>query len=99
MRPAEQVNQTSATIDLTEISGHVHFIGIGGIGMSALARLLLARDIHVTGSDKEPNSITKELEQLGARIMIGHQLKNIEGASVVAVSTAITEQNPELEGA
>jgi UDP-N-acetylmuramate--alanine ligase len=88
-------------VNIDALQGTVHFIGIGGIGMSALARLLLARGKQVSGSDKEANPITHELESLGARIFIGHDAKNIEGSpvGVVVVSTAITDANPELKAA
>lgn len=86
-------------VELDSISGNIHFIGIGGIGMSALARLLLSRGKKVSGSDKEGNPITDELRSLGATIHIGHDAKNVEGASVIVVSTAITDANPEIKTA
>lgn len=85
--------------DLSKIDGRLHFIGIGGIGMSALARLLLNRGIAVSGSDKQGNAITDELAQLGAKIHIGHEASNVNGASGIVVSTAITGDNPELNWA
>lgn len=90
-----------ASINVDTLTGTVHFIGIGGIGMSALARLLLARGKQVSGSDKEENAITKELARLGARTLVGHDAKNLDGApvSLVVVSTAITDANPELKEA
>jgi UDP-N-acetylmuramate--alanine ligase len=88
-----------ASVDIDGFSGVFHFIGIGGIGMSALARLLLARGKKVSGSDKEENEITRELQSLGGTIHIGHDAKNVENAAIVVVSTAITEANPELKQA
>lgn len=88
-----------ASVDLDSVSGAFHFIGIGGIGMSALARLLLARGKQVSGSDKEENEITNELKALGAQIFVGHDAKHVENASLVIVSTAITDANPELKQA
>jgi UDP-N-acetylmuramate--alanine ligase len=88
-----------ASINLGAIKGSVHFIGIGGIGMSALARLVLARGIKVSGSDREDSAITHELRDLGAHVFIGHEAKNVDGAGLVAVSTAITDANPELQEA
>jgi len=85
--------------DLSKIDGRLHFIGIGGIGMSALARLLLGRGIAVSGSDKQANAITDELATLGAKIYIGHEASNVGGASGIVVSTAITGDNPELNWA
>jgi UDP-N-acetylmuramate--alanine ligase len=92
----EHAPEPPAIEDLDAVKGSVHFIGIGGIGMSALARLLLARGVKVSGSDKEESAIVAELRQLGAEVKIGHEAKNIEGAGLIAVSTAITDANPEL---
>ncbi len=85
--------------DLSKITGRLHFIGIGGIGMSALARLLIGRGISVSGSDKQGNAITDELAKLGAKIYTGHTAGNAEGAVGIAVSTAITPDNAELNWA
>ena len=87
------------SVDLESVAGNIHFIGIGGIGMSALARLLLARGKKVSGSDKEGNKSTDELRDMGATIFIGHEAKNVDGAGLIAVSTAITDANPELAAA
>jgi UDP-N-acetylmuramate--alanine ligase len=89
----------SARIDLGKITGAVHFVGIGGIGMSALARLLLARGVPVSGSDRSESTTSVELADLGARITIGHQASNIDGAGAIVVSTAITQDNPEMVAA
>lgn len=85
-----------AVFDLQRLKGIVHFIGIGGIGMSGLARLLLDAGIPVSGSDKQASTITEELARLGAQIFIGHESTNIADASYIVVSTAITDDNPEL---
>lgn len=85
--------------NLSQFSGRLHFIGIGGIGMSALARLALDRGINVSGSDKQGNKITEELSRLGAHIYTGHNASNVQGASGIVVSTAITTDNPELSWA
>ncbi len=84
---------------LEDISGPLHFVGIGGIGMSALARLALERGIAVSGSDKQESEVTQNLEQMGARIFIGHQALNVKDAAGLVISTAITEDNPELSQA
>ncbi|MCE5287602.1 MAG: UDP-N-acetylmuramate--L-alanine ligase [Pelosinus sp.] len=76
-----------------------HFIGIGGAGMSALAKILLELGYPVSGSDMNKSDITVKLEKLGAHVFIGHQPENIEGAQAVVVSTAIRESNPELMAA
>ena len=84
---------------LDALKDPVHFIGIGGIGMSALARLLLARGRRVSGSDKSENPITRELSDLGAHVFCGHNAENVSSAGAVVVSTAITSENPERAAA
>ena len=86
----------SQSINTNSIKGPVHFIGIGGIGMSALARILLAKGVEVSGSDRANSELLEELESKGAKIFIGHQASNIKGSGAVVVSTAITEDNPEM---
>ena len=78
---------------------YYHFIGIGGIGMSGIAQLLLKSGFRVSGSDLKENIITRQLESLGAKIFLGHQAQNISGQDVVVYSSAITENNPELRQA
>jgi UDP-N-acetylmuramate--alanine ligase len=73
-----------------------HLIGIGGIGMSAIARLLLARGEEVTGSDVKKTPLIQRLESEGAKITIGHRAKNVEKATRVVVSSAIDRENPEV---
>jgi len=75
---------------------YYHFIGIGGIGMSGLAHLLLKAGFSVSGSDLKENRITEELKRLGAKIYSGHKAQNISGQSVVVYSSAIKEDNPEI---
>ena len=74
----------------------IHFIGIGGIGMSALASLLLKNNQKVTGSDKSQSSIIKNLIKMGADITIGHGVKNFDETKLVVYSTAIDKSNVEL---
>jgi UDP-N-acetylmuramate--alanine ligase len=83
-------------VDLETINRPLHFIGIGGIGMSAIARILLSQGKAVSGSDKSETEITRELTELGAKIYIGHQESNVKEAGVVVISTAITTENAEL---
>lgn len=78
---------------------HIHFVGIGGIGMSGIAELLLSLHYRISGSDLRQNELTRRLERLGARIHIGHDARWIEGAHVVVVSSAIGEDNPEVVAA
>lgn len=75
---------------------HIHFVGIGGIGMSGIAELLLTLGYTVSGSDLKLGPITKRLEKRGATIYQGHSSEQIKGASVVVTSTAITASNPEV---
>ncbi|HTY44900.1 MAG TPA: UDP-N-acetylmuramate--L-alanine ligase [Patescibacteria group bacterium] len=78
------------------MAGHYHLIGIGGIGMSGIAQLLLKRGVTVTGSDVKENRITQDLRRKGARIFIGHDAKNACGADAVVYSSAIAQDNPEM---
>ena len=75
---------------------HIHFVGIGGIGMSGIAELLIHLGYKVSGSDLKLSPITKRLEKHGGIIFQGHNKEQIAGASVVVTSTAITGDNPEV---
>jgi UDP-N-acetylmuramate--alanine ligase len=75
---------------------HVHFVGIGGSGMSGIAELLLNLGYTVSGSDLRPSPVTRQLETLGARVFAGHLAEQVEGAHVVVTSTAVRPSNPEL---
>ncbi|MBU0462316.1 MAG: UDP-N-acetylmuramate--L-alanine ligase [Proteobacteria bacterium] len=75
---------------------HIHFVGIGGIGMSGIAELLIHLGYKVSGSDLKLSPITKRLEKHGGIIFQGHSKEQIAGASVVVTSTAITGDNPEV---
>ncbi len=77
----------------------IHFIGIGGIGMSGIAELLLNLGYKVSGSDQKVTDLTARLASLGAVIHAGHSAENVRGADVVVVSSAIPEENPELMAA
>lgn len=77
----------------------VHFIGIGGIGMSGIAEILLSQGYSVSGSDLSESDITKRLISLGAKIHYGHRESNLQGADVVVVSSAIDEKNEEIQAA
>jgi UDP-N-acetylmuramate--alanine ligase len=79
--------------------GPVHFVGIGGIGMSAIARILLARGESVTGSDVKATSLVEQLRREGAGVTIGHRGENVRGAREVVVSSAIARRNPEYVAA
>ena len=75
---------------------HAHFIGIGGIGMSGIAEILLNLGMKVSGSDLRRGSVTDRLASLGATIYEGHQAANISGATVVVTSSAVGSANPEV---
>lgn len=83
--------------DLSKL--RIHFIGIGGAGMSGIARIMLAKSIQVSGSDKNQSQMTMALAALGAEIQIGHDAKNVDNADLVVVSTAIAKSNPEYAAA
>ena len=74
----------------------IHFIGIGGSGMSGIAEVLINQGYEVSGSDMAATSVTNHLEQLGAKVFLNHASENIEGSQVVVVSSAIDTSNPEV---
>ncbi|MBI4703680.1 MAG: UDP-N-acetylmuramate--L-alanine ligase [Deltaproteobacteria bacterium] len=74
----------------------VHFVGIGGVGMSGLAEVLRSLEFEVSGSDLRPSATTRRLESLGARVQIGHRPENVHGVDVVVISSAIRRDNPEV---
>jgi len=75
---------------------HIHFVGIGGSGMSGIAEVLLTLGYEVSGSDLAGNAATRRLAQLGARIALGHAAEHVVGADAVVVSTAVSQSNPEV---
>lgn len=77
----------------------LHFVGIGGAGMSGIAEVLMNQGYEITGSDLSASVVTERLESLGAKVTIGHAANNVEGANVVVVSSAIDKNNPEIEAA
>ena len=74
----------------------IHFVGIGGIGMSGIAEVLLTLGYSVSGSDTKLSTITERLQDLGATIFEGHKAENVEGAHVVVISSAVKPDNPEV---
>ena len=78
---------------------HIHFVGIGGIGMSGIAELLLNLGYEVSGSDLKATRMTRRLAKRGGRIFIGHKRAQIEGADVVVFSSAVDRSNLEIEEA
>jgi UDP-N-acetylmuramate--alanine ligase len=77
-------------------SGFIHFVGVGGIGMSGIADILVNLGYKVKGSDLKENAMTERLSRKGVGIVIGHDAKNVRGASVVVISSAISKDNPEV---
>lgn len=78
---------------------HVHFVGIGGSGMGGIAEVLVNLGYKVNGSDIQKNAMTERLDQLGATIFFTHDAENIEGADVVVMSSAVNDENPEIQAA
>ncbi len=78
---------------------HVHFVGIGGIGMSGIAEVMITLGFTVTGSDLRQNAVTRRLAGLGATISEGHTASNVTGAQVVVYSSAVSPDNPEVREA
>jgi len=77
----------------------IHFVGIGGAGMSGIAEVLLNLDYKVSGSDLADGAVTKRLKNLGAKVCIGHSAENVEQTDVVVISSAVKEDNPEVQAA
>lgn len=78
---------------------HVHFIGIGGYGMSAIARVLLEMGYRVSGSDVASQELTEKLAAKGAKVFIGHEAEHVQGADMVVYSTALSKDNVEMQAA
>ena len=77
----------------------IHFIGIGGTGLSAIARVLLERGYTVSGSDRQASPFTAALARLGARVYLGHAAEQVRDADLVVRSSAIPDDNPEVQAA
>lgn len=88
-----EIKRNKGTLDT------IHFIGIGGIGMSGIAEIMHNLGYKVQGSDLGANNNTKRLESIGVRVFIGHASKNINNVSYVVISTAVNEDNPEVQEA
>lgn len=83
-------------VDLSGPGRHVHLVGIGGAGMSAIAEVLVAMGHRVSGSDRQESAVLARLRTLGIDARAGHDARNVEGADLVGVSTAIAGDNPEI---
>src|SRR5439155_4072699 len=77
----------------------IHFVGIGGIGMSGIAEVLLNLGYRVSGSDLRAGDVTRRLGGLGAAVTVGHRAENVASADVVVVSSAVRPDNPEVAAA
>src|ERR1700761_5604795 len=77
----------------------IHFVGIGGIGMSGIAEVLLTLGYGVSGSDQKESDTTRRLGDLGARICYGHEAAHVGEADVVVISSAVKATNPEVQAA
>ena len=86
-----------ATLDVPDLGSvrTIHLVGIGGAGMSGIARLLLARGVRVTGSDLKGTPVLTQLRAAGAEVVVGHRAENVAQVDAVVISTAIPEDNPE----
>lgn len=84
---------------MNKLRGRVHFVGIGGSGMSGLAQIMVAKGYQVSGSDVKESDTTIRLRKQGATVHIGHAAEYVKGAELLVVSTAINENNPELQQA
>ena len=78
---------------------HIHFVGIGGAGMSGIAEVLLNQGYRISGSDLGESTVTRRLVALGAQVFVGHDAAHIEGADAIVTSTAAKEDNPEVVAA
>ena len=78
---------------------NIHFVGVGGSGMSGIAEVLVNSNYQVSGSDIVDGPVTQRLRNAGIRVVIGHHVDNIKGSDVVVVSSAIDKTNPEVKGA
>ena len=78
---------------------NIHFVGVGGSGMSGIAEVLAHLDFNVSGSDIAASTTTRRLEGEGVKVMIGHAAEHAAGAEAVVVSTAVKEDNPEVVAA
>jgi UDP-N-acetylmuramate--alanine ligase len=98
-RPATERRHAPDRRDRMRRINTIHFVGIGGSGMSGIAEVLLSLGYAVQGSDARASAVTQRLTGLGARITIGHAAANIEGADVVVASSAVPRGNPEVQAA
>lgn len=93
-------NESELSVNTAMLPGtHIHLVGIGGAGISAIARVLLGLGYRVSGSDMQANAQTEELQAEGATVFVGHSAENILGARLLVISSAIPTDNPEVVAA
>jgi UDP-N-acetylmuramate--alanine ligase len=92
----EMSPQKTQSLFKTRHAAHVHFVGIGGIGMSGIAEVLVNLGYRVSGSDLKESDVTRRLSQLGATLSYGHRPENLVHADVVVISSAVKKDNPEV---
>ncbi|MGA1295890.1 MAG: Mur ligase domain-containing protein, partial [Burkholderiaceae bacterium] len=78
---------------------HIHFVGIGGAGMSGIAEVFLNLGYQISGSDLSASAVTDRLQALGAKVAIGHAAQHTEGADCLVLSSAVSADNPEVMAA
>lgn len=97
------MNDTNTSVDssntLPDELGRIHFIGIGGAGMSGIAHMMAAKGLQVTGSDQADNANVQALRELGVTVAIGHSADHVHDVDTVVISSAVHESNPELAAA
>src|SRR5262249_46144967 len=98
-RPAVERRSSPDRRDRMRRINTIHFVGIGGSGMSGIAEVLINLGYAVQGSDLKPNAVTRHLIEIGAKVFIGHSAANVAEADVVVVSSAIAQGNPEIDAA
>jgi UDP-N-acetylmuramate--alanine ligase len=101
---SESVQSFTKRIYSSEIPGmrrirNIHFIGVGGAGMSGIAEVMLNQNYHISGSDLQTSTTTDRLQKLGVNVLIGHSAENVATADVVVTSSAISRDNPEIRAA
>src|SRR5690606_35113611 len=100
--PMAESTMTSTTgVDIPEMRRirRIHFIGIGGAGMSGIAEVLFNQGYELSGSDLKESTTTLRLQEMGITVFIGHRVGNVSGVDVVVASSAVDESNPEVVAA
>ena len=99
MVSSQSIDARLAALLAAPVSTRVHLMGIGGAGLSAIARVLLQRGFSVSGCDRQESTILEELRELGASVSIGHSGSHAEATDLLLVSSAVAPDHPELAAA